>query len=94
MVDTTPSGENEDGRGRHRQCGTDPVDSSFPSPRGMVLAIWAGILARHLSSPCLPKHCSVACGRSRQAYSSGGCTGMAAHGGFTGFPFNDIPDRE
>ncbi len=26
--------------------------------------------------------------RSRQAYSSGGCAGLAAWGSFTGFPFN------
>lgn len=38
---------------------------------------------------------AVAYCRSRQAYSSGGCTGMAvfAYGG-TGFPFNAIPGRE
>jgi hypothetical protein len=57
--------------------------------------MWAGILARLHPSPVpsrvLPQW---RCCRSRQAYSSGGCTGMAAFGSFTGFPFNARPGRD
>jgi hypothetical protein len=39
-----------------------------------------------------PQIIAVAYTRSRQAYSSGGCTGVASRRSFTGFPFNAIPD--
>jgi hypothetical protein len=37
-----------------------PVDIGFPSPRGMMLAFRAGILARLHPSPCLPAQSAVA----------------------------------
>ena len=48
----------------------------------------AGILACPHPSPRLPMLAHSGNRRSRQAYSSGGCAGLAAWGSFTDFPFN------
>jgi len=57
-----PCGEAEaDGRRGFGNGYAKPVDIGFPSPRGMMLAIRAGILARLHPSPCLPAQSAVAC---------------------------------
>ena len=51
-------------------------------------------LAFILRRPCLPVQCTVAYGRRRQAYSSGGCAGLAGMiiPRVTGFPFHPAAD--
>jgi len=53
-------------------------------------------LAFILVCPCLPVQCTVAFEQSRQAYSSGGCAGLARDciSRVTGFPFHPPADKQ
>ena len=53
-------------------------------------------LAFILVCPCLPMHCTVAVEQIRQAYSSGGCAGLAreAISRVTGFPFHPPAEKQ
>lgn len=69
-------------RGKRRQGRTDGGSGHNGQNQtpGFAPAIhaMAGLLARpHPFLSCLPMRCTVAYGQNRQAYSSGGCAGMA-----------------